>query len=110
MKWLFSLVVAGKLVDKYDKANRTGCAILYLGQMTSGEEKAEHLKTAIEQFSDCFYGNGVQVGAYARFLLGHLYLDTDKPEQAKELFDQIKKDYPAAIDHRGNPLLAMLPE
>jgi hypothetical protein len=27
------------LVDNYPKANRTGCALLYLGQMTSGNEK-----------------------------------------------------------------------
>ena len=98
------------LIEKYDKANRTGCAILYLGQMTEGEERIKHLKMAIERFSDCFYGDGVQVGAYARFLLGQVYLETDEPDKAKKLFDEIRADFPAAIDHRGNSLLVMLPE
>ena len=41
-----------QLVEKYDQANRTGCAILYLGQMSEGEEKVKHLKRAIDQFGD----------------------------------------------------------
>ena len=98
------------LVQKYDKANRTGCAILYLGQMSTGNEKIEHLKRAIEQFGDCFYGDGVQVGAYARFLLGHTYLESDKPEEAERLFKEIRENYSDAIDHRGNLLSGLIPE
>lgn len=97
------------LVEKYDKANRTGCAILYLGQMSDGEQQAEYLNKAIEQFGDCFYGDGVQVGAYARFLLAHAYLDANLPDEAKKLFDEIRENYPDAIDHRGNSLVAKLP-
>ncbi len=96
------------LVEKYDKANRTGCAILYLGQMSQGKEKIEHLKRAIEQFGDCFYGDGVQVGAYARFLLGQVHLEGDSPEEAKKLFDELRDDFPGAIDHRGNLLVSQL--
>lgn len=98
------------LVKKYDKANRTGCAILYLGQMSQGKEKIEHLKRAVEQFGDCFYGDGVQVGAYARFLLGQVYLEGDSPEKAKKLFDELRDNFPGAIDHRGNLLVSHLPE
>jgi hypothetical protein len=62
------------LIEKYPKANRTGCAILYLGQMTSGQEQENYLKKAIEKYGNCFYGNGVQVGAYARLYLADYYL------------------------------------
>ncbi len=98
------------LVQKYGKANRTGCAILYLGQMSHGKEKIQHLQHAIEQFGDCFYGDGVQVGAYARFLLGQDYLSHNQPRKAKKRFDEIRDQYPDAIDHRGNSLVALLPE
>jgi len=99
-----------KLVNKYDEANRTGCAVLYLGQMSSGSEQVDHLKTAIEKFGECFYGDGVRVGAYARYVLGETYLDEGKPKRAKELFDEIRNGFPDAIDHKGNSLVAILPK
>lgn len=97
------------LVEKYKKANRTGCAILYLGQMSRGDEQIAYYKQAIADHSDCFYGDGVQVGAFARALLGQIYLGKGDADQAKKLFDEIRKDYPHAVDHRGNPLVAKLP-
>lgn len=99
-----------KLVEKYDKANRTGCAILYLGQMNSGEKKITLLTKAIEQHGDCFYGNGVQVGAYARFLLALEYLEADKKTQAEALFAELKSSFPEAVDHRGDSLVTLLPQ
>ena len=99
-----------KLIEKYKKANRTGCAILYLGQMSRGDEQIAYLKQAIENHSDCFYGDGVQVGAFARLLLGQAYLKAGDADSAKALFDEIRKKYPDAIDHRGNSLLDQLPQ
>ena len=94
-----------ELISKYDKANRTGCALVYLGQMSTGAEKEEYLKRAIADFSDCRYGDGVEVGPFARFLLaGHLRKN-GQPEKADELLEEIKQLYPDAIDHRGKPLL-----
>ncbi len=98
------------LVEKYKKANRTGCAILYLGQMSSGDEQIAYFKQAIADHSDCFYGDGVQVGAFARFLLGQVYLDSGKTELAKKLFDEIRRKYPDSVDHRGESLVAQLPQ
>ena len=60
------------------------------------------MKKAIEGFSDCFYGNGVQVGAYARLYLAHHYKNKGDKEKADELFAEVKEKYPDAIDHRGN--------
>ena len=91
-----------KLIEKFDKANRTGCALLYLGQMSKGKEQEEYLKKAIDGFSDCFYGDGVQVGAYARFYLAHYYKKNGQQKKADELSKEIKTKYPDAIDHRGN--------
>ena len=67
------------LVEKYKKANRTGCAILYLGQLSRGDEQIAYLKQAIADHSDCFYGDGVQVGAFARLLLGQSISETETP-------------------------------
>ena len=95
-----------KLIDKYDKANRTGCAMLYLGQLSEGDEQLEYLTRAIEDFSDCCYGDGVQVGAYARFVLAKRYKADGETEKANKLLGELKQDYADAIDHRGRSLLA----
>lgn len=92
------------LIKKYDKANRTGCAMLYLGQMSEGAEKEEYLNKAIADFSDCWYGDGVQVGPFARYILAVHYRATDKKEKADELVEQLKTQFPDAIDHSGKLL------
>jgi hypothetical protein len=97
-----------KLIDKYDKANRTGCALLYLGQMSAGDEQIDYLTKAIEKFSDCCYGDGVRVGAYARFVLAQRYRDDAQNDRADKLIAEVKRDYADAIDHRGEPLLASI--
>jgi len=97
-----------KLVEKYKNANRTGCAILYLGQMSRNDEQIAYLKQAIADHSDCFFGDGVQVGAFARFLLGNVYLQKGNAEAANELFEELRTNYPEAIDHSGNSLVAQL--
>lgn len=99
-----------QLVEKYGRANRTGCAILYLGQMSQGEKKLNYFKQAIKNHSDCAYGDGVRVGALARFYLAFEYHNTGKQDEAKKLFDELQENYPDAIDHRGKHLVAMLPK
>ena len=98
-----------QLVEKYPKANRTGCALLYLGQMSSGDEKETYLKQAVADFGDCFYGDGVQVGTYARFHLAHAYRQAGRAREAAALFEEIRTGFPGAIDHRGRPLADLLP-
>ena len=99
-----------KLVASYKDANRTGCAILYLGQTTKGEEQTKYLQQAIKDFSDCWYGDGVQVGSYARFHLGQVLLEAGKKEEAKKIFDEIRTSFPDAIDHSGNKLVDIMPK
>jgi DNA repair exonuclease SbcCD ATPase subunit len=99
-----------KLTGKYDKANRTGCALLYLGQMSGGDDKEKYLTKAIEDFGDCWYGDGVQVGAYARLQLAAYYAQQGKKEEAKRLFGEIREKYPDAVDHSGNLLIEAIPK
>lgn len=96
------------LVEKYDRANRTGCALLYLGQMSKGDEREEYLEDAMDDYSDCYYENGVQVGAYARFLLAYHYKETGEDDDAEDLLKEIRKDYPDAVNHNGELLVDLI--
>jgi hypothetical protein len=72
------------MIKKYPDINRTGCAMLYVAQKSHGDERARYLQDCIEKFGECMYGDGVQVGAYARFLLAEDYKikGEDNPVQA----------------------------
>ena len=94
-----------KLVAKYPKSNRAGCAVQYLGQMSKGKEMENYFKTAIKDHSDAYYYNGVQVGAYARVYLARHYQKTGKTKEAAALFKDVSEKYPDAINHSGKPLL-----
>jgi hypothetical protein len=95
-------------MSKYSSANRTGCATLYLGQMSTGDQQIEYLQKAIDDFSDCFYGDGAQVGAFARFVLFDRYHHDGEKEKAAKLAEEIRTDYPDAIDHRGRNVVDLL--
>lgn len=98
-----------KMVKQYPDLNRTGCAVLYLGQMAEGNEREQYLKDAIEKYGDCYYGDGANVGAYARYVLGAAYQQAGQKEKAKALFDEIRQNHPQALDHRGRLLVKQLP-
>ncbi|OVE76330.1 hypothetical protein BVX97_01475 [bacterium E08(2017)] len=93
-----------KLIAKYGKANMTGCAVLDLGLMSSGRDKEKYLNQAINGYSDSFYPDGVQVGAYARFQLALHHKSQGDDEKAQTLFDEVIDKYPNAIDPRGRYL------
>jgi len=93
------------MIKKYPDIDRTGCATLYLAQASQGDERAKYLRDCIEKFNDCFYGDGVQVGAYARLLLAQDYRSKGEAEKAAALYDEIKAKYADAIDHAGNLLV-----
>ncbi|WP_372798819.1 tol-pal system YbgF family protein [Pontiella sp.] len=96
------------LTEKYPKANRTGCAVLGMAQAKNGREQIELLEKAIAQHGGCFYASGVNVGAYARLYLGLRYYRDDKKEQAAKWFEDLKTNFPEAIDHKGQLLTAHL--
>jgi hypothetical protein len=93
------------MIKKYPDINRTGCAVLYVAQMSEGDDRGRYLQDCIQKYNDCFYGDGVQVGAYARFLLIRDYKSKGDEKNAAQLSDQIKTSYAQAIDHSGNLLV-----
>lgn len=99
-----------QMVERFPDVNRTGCALVYLGQMSEGQEKVEYLKRAMERHADSFYGDGVQAGPYAMFLLAHHYAASGQADEAGPLIEAIRRDHAEAIDHRGQLLVERLPE
>lgn len=93
------------LIKKYPQIDRTGCAALYVAQRAQGDARVKYLQDCIEKYNDCMYGDGVQVGAYARFLLAHEYITKGEDKQAEALYTEIKSAYADAIDHGGNLLV-----
>lgn len=93
-----------QLLTKYDKANRTGCAALYLGQASEGDERLEYLTRAVDKFSDCFYFNGCQVGGYGRYVLALTLWDRGDKDKARALLAELKTTYKDATDHNGRPM------
>jgi len=92
------------MIKKYPDINRTGCAVLYVAQNSNGDERARYLQDCIEKYNDCFYGDGVQVGVYARFLLAEDYSTKGQMDKAATLYSEIKTKYADAVDHSGNLL------
>lgn len=93
------------LLKKYPDMNRTGCAMLYVAQRAKGDERVKQLQLCLEKFGDCIYGDGVQVGAYARFLLAKEFSAKGDEQKADALCNEIKTSYADAIDHAGNLLV-----
>lgn len=94
-----------KFIKKYPGFNRTGCALVELGFVTEGAEAGEYFKEAIQKYDDCYWGDGVQVGALARFTLASYYKNTGQNDKAAALFTEVRNNYPDAIDHSGQLLL-----
>lgn len=97
-----------QLVTLYPESNRAGCAAVYLAQMSAGEEQVRYLQLAIERHSNCFYGDGVQVGPFARYLLGSYYQANGRAEEARKLLDEIHGQYPRALARPGRDGTARL--
>jgi hypothetical protein len=93
------------LIKKYPGFNRAGCAMLYVAQMSRGDERAKYLQDCIEKYDDCFYGDGVQVGAYARFLLAEDCRSKGEEEKAAAFYSEIRARFAEAIDHSGKLLV-----
>lgn len=96
------------LIDDYPSANRAGCALLYVARTSVGGEREALLRRAIESHGDAWYGDGTQVGAFARALLAAHYADTGRRDEAATLAAEVARDFPDAVDHAGRPLTDIL--
>jgi beta-lactamase regulating signal transducer with metallopeptidase domain len=99
-----------QLLEKFPGANTTGCALLHIGESTSGDEQLKYLTQAVEKYSDCFDNDSCQVGGFARLLLAEHYKQNGQPDKAQALYDEIRKDYPNAINHDGQLIVKMIPQ
>jgi hypothetical protein len=81
------------------------CAVLYVAQMSQGEDRARYLQDCIDKYNDGFYGDGVQVGVYARFLLAQDCRKNGERAKADALFNTIKSKYSDAVDRSGDLLV-----
>ena len=99
-----------KLIANFGQSNRAGCAVLYLAQWAEGAEREKLLTQAFEKNDGDFYGDGCQVGPYARFQLAQWYDDQKQPERARALRDELRAKYPNATDHGGVTLVSQLPK
>lgn len=97
-----------QMLQKFPDANRTGCILLELAQSTTGPESEKYFKDCIEKFNDCYYGDGVQVGALARFCLANYYRETGEKEKAQALYKEIKSTYSDSIHHNGQLLIDLI--
>jgi hypothetical protein len=103
-----SIGILKTVIEKYPESNRAGCSALYLGQCLNGNEREKYLKLAIDRYDDSFYGDGVQVGAFARYMLAMQYRNQKLYGKSDSLLQQIQSNYPDAIDHSGNSLMDMM--
>lgn len=96
------------MIEKYPDINRTGCAVLYVAQNSKGEARTRYLQQCIEKHDNCFYGDGVQVGPYARLMLAEDYQAKGDTKKAAELYREIQTKYPEAVDHNGKLLVDVI--
>lgn len=89
------------LVSKYPKANRTGCAALYVAQRMQGARQIAALTEVIEKFGDCYYGDGCNVGALARYHLVVAAQNQGDKARAKAVADELRRNSGDAIGHDG---------
>jgi hypothetical protein len=100
--------VLQRVAKEYPKSNRAGSAVLYLAQLSAGPEREAYLKTAVRSHGDTWYGDGVQVGAFARAQLAALYAADGRLPEARALAKEVVEMFPGAIDHSGRPLVEAL--
>jgi hypothetical protein len=96
------------MIQKYPDINRTGCAVLYVAQNSLGDERIKYLEDCIQKYNDSMYGDGVQVGAYARFMMAEEYKAKGEDKKASALYGELRVKYADAVDHRGALLIDLI--
>jgi beta-lactamase regulating signal transducer with metallopeptidase domain len=99
-----------KFIKKYPGFNRTGCALSELAGLSNrtSPEVEQYLKECIQKYDDCYWGDGVQVGPFARFGLAEYYKHAGQDDKAEALYKEIKDNYPDALDHKGQLLIDLI--
>jgi hypothetical protein len=69
--------------------------------MSEGTEREEYLKSAIANYGNSWYGDGVQVGALARAQLAITYTNAGRRDEAQKLAEELRLQFSGAVDHSG---------
>ena len=104
------LAIVQTLIDKYPRSNRTGCAVCSAASNRPGNIRVKLLRAAIEQFGDCYYENGMSVGAAARAQFAHRLASTGQKDEARKLWREIVEKYPDAIMGGGTKFISIMPD
>jgi beta-lactamase regulating signal transducer with metallopeptidase domain len=98
-----------EFIKKYPGFNRTGCALCELGGLTTfGPEAEQYFNECIQKYDNCYWGDGVQVGPFARFDLALDYKNTGQTDKAEALYQEIRDHYSDSLDHRGQLLVDVI--
>jgi len=92
-----------QLVQKYPESSMTGCALLQLARGADPQEAESYYLKAIQGHSDSYCHGGMPVGAMARDRLAEYYEENGQGAKAVRLRGEIKRDFPGAADHHGDP-------
>jgi hypothetical protein len=94
--------------EEFKGSNRIGCALLYLGQISENDKKEKYLLEAKRNYTNSWYGDGVNVDAYATYHLYKYYKYIGKEEDAKKCKTEILDKYSSYIDHNHKYLKDIL--
>jgi hypothetical protein len=98
------------LIQRFPESNRAGCAALYLARVATGDDQKAKLQQAIRDYNDAWYGDGTQVGPYARTLLALQLKKDGQIDAARLLAAEVAANTPNAVEHQGRSLVAWLRE
>jgi len=97
-----------QLRDNYPDDNRVGCGALYLARMyhRSGQNSkaADMYRITIRSYYDHRYGDGTQVGPYAKYQYSLLLESWGRKSEARALLQSIVRDDADALNHAGQRL------
>ncbi len=100
--------IAITLLRRFPKANRTGCTLYLLALDNARQKRIDLLKQVIQNHSDCWFGNGMQVGATARYHLIRILMETGKQEEAEQYREELNTLFPDAVDGIGKRFSELL--
>jgi hypothetical protein len=81
-----------------------------LAYYQKGNKQETSLLKVISKYSDCYYGDGVNVGACAKYFLARYYLSRNKMEKVQSILNDLRKNHRTAISHNQKNLASLVEE
>ena len=84
--------------------------MLYLAYRQKGDAQRHALLKVIKKYGDCYYGDGTNVGADAKYFLARYYLSHKQMKKLKLILDDLRENHRAAIHHNKQNLASLVGE